>query len=519
MLVIEVDHATSEIISGRLSSEQYDGFRKELGFLPENYFWVKKSILDKRIASKTRGKTDPDEIQEIIDAETEKIDAWGGYTTTVKWNKKTKKATFPTGLITPARKFFNKYKIDYKLIDKRNLAKTRAKNYQTTSDLEPRDYQQETIDKAVQRQRGVIKCATGGGKTAIASGIIAALGVSPFIFYVTSKDLLHQAHSEITKFVSNNGSKLEVGIIGDGHKEIKDVNVMTVQTAMRALDAKYKAFDDEDRKKDTTDIEDIKPLIKKLIRDCRGMICDEVQHWASETCQTIADASVSAHYRYGMSATPYRDMNDDILIEACFGSVISDISASFLIKRGYLIKPDIYFLNVDNIRPVYNSYSNIYDEAIVHNGLRNTWISNMATRFYEEGRSPLVLVKKIEHGEILSSLIPGSKFLHGSVASKKRKEHIQKMRDREVGVTVATSIFDEGVDVRPLDTLLLAGSGKSSTRALQRIGRILRPFEGKKDAIAVDFNDHCKYLRDHSKKRMKIYRTEPEFNIKTLDLQ
>ena len=68
--------------------------------------------------------------------------------------------------------------------------------------------------------------------------------------------------------------------------------------------------------------------------------------------------------------------------------------------------------------------------------------------------------------------------------------------------------------VKILDALILAGSGKSSTRALQRIGRTLRPYEGKTNAIVIDFYDDCTYLRDHSKRRRSIYETEPRFIIK-----
>jgi len=61
------------------------------------------------------------------------------------------------------------------------------------------------------------------------------------------------------------------------------------------------------------------------------------------------------------------------------------------------------------------------------------------------------------------------------------------MREGAPSITIASVIFDEGIDCRPLDTLILAGGGKSATRSLQRIGRILRPYEGKTKAIAVDF--------------------------------
>lgn len=111
-------------------------------------------------------------------------------------------------------------------------------------------------------------------------------------------------------------------------------------------------------------------------------------------------------------------------------------------------------------------------------------------------------------------MIPGSTFLYGKTSKKKRKEHLALMRENRSRITIASVIFDEGIDCKPLDTLILAGGGKSPTRALQRIGRILRLFKGKTDAIVVDFMDNCQYLQSHSKKREKIYKSEDEFIIK-----
>ena len=379
-----------------------------------------------------------------------------------------------------------------------------------SEEFEVRDYQKKVVEDACNKQRGIIQAATGSGKTGMISNIIAELGLSSFIFFVTSKDLLHQAKAELERFVLKDGKPLDVGIVGGGTINIRDVTVMTVQTAIRSLDAKYERFDDEDRDKDNTDISDYKKELKDYIRGAKGYVGDETHHWSSATCQVIADCTESAHYRYGTSATPFRDKGDDILIEACFGGYIARISASYLIDLGYLVKPDIYFLNVDNISTSrYLSYSKIYKQGIEENYLRNKWIADLSNRFYQDGRLPLVLVKTIAHGKLLNKLIDGSDFIHGSISKKKRLEHLDKMRSRECGVTISTSILDEGVDVKPLDTLILAGSGKSSTRALQRIGRVLRPFPNvennqKKFATVIDFNDRAKYLEDHSSERRRI---------------
>ncbi|NJO65375.1 MAG: hypothetical protein HC836_46965 [Richelia sp. RM2_1_2] len=163
-----------------------------------------------------------------------------------------------------------------------------------------------------------------------------------------------------------------------------------------------------------------------------------------------------------------------------------------------------------------SSYQEIYKDAIVENKVRNEMIANVANTMSANGRNILILVKHIEHGNILEKMIDKSTFLHGSHSKKERESHLELMKKCKAGPTISSSIFDEGVDVRPLNTLILAGSGKSSTRALQRVGRVLRKCEltNKKSALVVDFRDYCKHLKSHSDKREKIYRTEPLFIIK-----
>ena len=58
--------------------------------------------------------------------------------------------------------------------------------------------------------------------------------------------------------------------------------------------------------------------------------------------------------------------------------------------------------------------------------------------------------------------------------------------DSPITHLIASKIFDQGVDIPNLDALVLAGSGKSSGRALQRIGRVIRNAPGKKKAIVVE---------------------------------
>jgi len=490
-------------VEGRLDGEVYKGLKKVLGYKDDQAIW--KMPKDKN--GRPKGN-------------------WDGWQTTVCYSKHHCKCSikkdgthFPTGLLAKARDYFAGVNQSYGLIDERKLVE-RTNSFAMSSDFEVRDYQQKIITDACNKERGIIKMATGGGKTGVASGIIATLGVKPFIFYVTSVDLLKQAKAELEKFIRKDGQSLSVGTIGDGKCDIQDVNIMTVQTAVRSLGARFAKFDDEDSGSDKKAMsKSDKKDIAELIHSCHGYIADEVQHWAAKTCQVIADHSVNARFRYGLSATPWRDLGDDILIDACFGKPIADINASFLIEKKILVPPSIYFVHMPRL-DMDGQYATVYKDAIVENDHRNVTIANIAEQMVDQGRQVLILCKHIAHGEILEGLISESFFIHGSHTSKQREDWLNKMRDKEAKITIATSIFDEGVDVKPLDGLILAGSGKSQTRALQRIGRVIRKYEChdtgfiKKDAFVVDFFDNVKYMRGHSMKRKHIYNTEPRFDVK-----
>jgi len=505
-------------LMGRLPSDVYQELKKAIGYYPENVHWMITQAADK--AAKAEEENNNKKW----------LEEWDGHISTLCWNRKYCRCSipktgthFPTGMLGRVMKFFRQSGIAFDISDHR-FKTEKSFGYSMSDDFESRDYQQQIIDEVVgvngkrPIDRGIIKCATGGGKTAIACGIIAGLGVTPAIFYVPSRDLLRQAADEISKFIHHMGVPVEVGMLGGGYKEIKDINVMTIQTAVRALGKAWVKFDDEDVTKDDTDIDDMKPKIRDLIKDCRLMICDEVQHWAAEICQIISDHSLKCQYRYGFSATPWRDKGDDILIDGCFGKKIADINASFLIERGYLAKPTIFFQKIANMRGITKTnYANVYKRAIVDNEFRNNRVVQFAQRFERDGRNILILVRQINHGKKLEALIPGSVFIHGTCSKKKRHGRLEEMRQGGPCVTIASVIFDEGIDCRPLDTLILAGGGKSPTRALQRIGRVLRIIQNKKDAIVVDFMDYCKYMQGHSRKRKNIYKTEPQFEIIGVD--
>jgi len=432
---------------------------------------------------------------------------------------------FPTGMASYAVKVLENNGLEWKLDDRRNhveknlnlsLAEYFVKDGKKIK-VTARDYQEIATDKSISKKRGIVKIATGGGKSFVSANIIANVSRGPVIFYVLSKDLMYQTMAEFSKFIWQNGKPLEVGQIGDGICDIKDVNVCTIQTCAQALGKKNKKkSDDEPNSKEKKVKKESHIQILNLIQKAKVIFVDEVHHAAADTVQQVVEASKEAVYRFGMSASPWRDDGLDMLIESCFGRYLVDINASYLIKRGFLIQPSIYMVTVDT-KPSEDAtnYHAIYDECIVNNEYRNNMIAEFANKLSNDGHSTLILVKNIEHGNMLESMIDGSLFISGKDTTKIRKETIQELKEGKRKIVIASTIADEGLDIPNLSALILGGSGKSSTRALQRIGRALRPdnVSGKDSAIIIDFYDQAKYLKTHARQREKIYKTEKEFKV------
>lgn len=348
--------------------------------------------------------------------------------------------------------------------------------------------------------------------TAVAAMIIAKYNL-PSVVYVIGKDLLYQFQKELSKFLN-----CEVGVIGDGKYEIKRFNVCSIWTAITSFGLKQSvSVDDEDWSPEIFEIaEDTKKKIKHIVENSLVSVFDEAHYTSTNTIQSIYKASKNCRFLFGMSATPWKDGGDDLLLESICGPRIFNMSASKLIDQGYLVQPKITVLNVPKIKEEPSSYHQAYSSYIVNNQIRNEMVINAAKTLIGMGRKVLILIKQIKHGKILANMLQGIPhyFLNGEIDSETREVVKEAFSDGRLKCLIASNILDMGVDIPVLDSLILAGSGKSSVRALQRIGRAIRKNEDKKDALVVEFWDNIKYLEKHSSTRIAIYQTEPKFIIK-----
>lgn len=136
---------------------------------------------------------------------------------------------------------------------------------------------------------------------------------------------------------------------------------------------------------------------------------------------------------------------------------------------------------------------------------------------WARGYNTLILVTQIKHGQILEEILNKYScpaiFISGKSSMKKRKQAIQDMRDGKRSIMIASTIADVGLDIPRLQCIVEAGAGKSSVTALQRLGRIMRPFDGKDDCVFITYRDHAPFICQHIDRKLEIWRTEEEFII------
>lgn len=431
----------------------------------------------------------------------------------VHWDGKrhllTSRLVFPTGLLNRIKNIITKSGYNCNIIDQREDIKSDSLKIHSYT---PRDYQEEAVKSAIQNQGGMLRLATGAGKT-LCVAMLAAHYNLPTNIYVVGKDLLYQFHREMTKMLG-----MDIGIIGDGQCDIKQINVCSVWTAITSISTiKTKiSVDDEDFLPEKVKINnEEKAKLKKCINEARVSIFDEAHFLATDTLQSIHKSSKNCRYFFGLTGTNFRDDGADILLEAVVGNQVCDVSASELIERGFLTPANIKLLEVPPMSGLTNHYQSIYNKYITQNDTRNKMVEDTARILVKKGKRVLILVRYISHGEELCKRLKDLDlfFVNGEVDGKTRDLVKQQIENKELSVIIASSVFDIGVDLPSLDALILAGSGKSSVRTLQRVGRVIRKFPNKNSALIVDFIDNAKYLDKHSATRIAVYQTENKFKV------
>ena len=382
-----------------------------------------------------------------------------------------------------------------------------------------RDYQAEVARSAWAQLRKIgaatIQMATGAGKSYLAGYLARKLVDAGYavIMSALTLDLVYQLRDFAARFGAT-----------------KNVHAVTVQTLYRRLSGRSVVEDAEG--------EEDREILKHYADETPGvgdeiasvadkrnvaLILDEVQHVPARTVRYVA-TRVGGGWalRIGLSATPWRSDGHDLVIYAVMGEIVEPrISSSYLIERGYAVPVEIRVVRAPECPGVRElgsargaeGYARVR-KALAECEPRNKFIVELAQR---SEKPVMVLVRLVSHAERLASMMRRAGLraaaATGAVKGEERERLFGALKSGALGVIVATQLADEGLDLPPLRTLILAMADKSRTRTLQRIGRLVRPWPGKSVGVAYELYDDVPFFREHLRERMELYATEPAWRV------
>lgn len=320
--------------------------------------------------------------------------------------------------------------------------------------------------------RGIVASAVASGKAAMIAGFIKTLRL-PVLFTAHRLDLLRQIRKTFSEILPPE----DVGQIGGGKLEFgKRYTVSSIQTLSKRMK---------------------EPVFKDFLGNVKVWIVDEAHMVGDNAYYKVSNAMPRAYYRLGFTGTAFKKSEiTDMYARSIFGSEIYSLRSKKLINDGLTTRPIINLVkgefSVPSVLPPHATPHELYDEQITHNEHRNSVICRLAVDDLKAGRRPVILVSRVAHGKILQTLLsPYWKclFVSGDDPPDDRSEVYASFEDKSLNILIVSGIFDMGIDIPCIDTIILAGAGKDPSRMVQRVGRGVRVSEGKTHCMVYDFDD------------------------------
>lgn len=353
--------------------------------------------------------------------------------------------------------------------------------------LRPFPFQQEILDRLQaerelhDRRRNLVVAATGTGKTLVAAFDYArqtpASGLRPRLLFVAHRDELLQQSLETFRHVLRDGA---FGArLGAGYEPTSfDHLFTTVQSfAARRLAEQFPP--------DHWDY----------------VVIDECHHSTAATYRELVER-LSPKLLLGLTATPERADGVELL-PSFGGRIAAEIRLWHALDR-QLLAPFDYFGVADGtdlsaIDWRRGGYASEDLDALYTGDDRRAELVIEQLRHHRgdvRAARALGFCVSVAHAEFMArkfrdAHIP-AEAVHGESADAVRRGVRQRLERRELNVVFTCDLYNEGVDLPFLDTLLLLRPTTSPTVFLQQLGRGLRLHEGKTSCLVLDFIGQCR---------------------------
>jgi len=330
---------------------------------------------------------------------------------------------------------------------------------------------------------GIISLQTGGGKTICALYIACQLKL-PTIILVHNTFLKDQWVDRIKAFLPF----ARIGFIqGDKiETEQKDIVIAMIQSlALKDYDI-------------------------KIFKNIGLTIVDECHHIASDAFSRSIP-KVTSKYMLGLSATPERKDKLMYVIHWLLGPLLyksntADKVDSLVKVEYYEFEPPEKEFNEVILNQSGVMFTSLMINKVVDYKPRNQFLIEILKDVYpEKGRQILVLTDRVDHAQVLFSMLPPEIQANAGILSRKVESAERTKMTETKRILIATyQMCKEGFDVPTLNTLLMATSRPDVDQIL---GRILRIEKDKRtiQPLILDIVDPA--FRRQFQERLSLYKS------------
>ena len=380
----------------------------------------------------------------------------------------------PRGFVGKLLRFCKEQNLDFDFQDNRKL----KEKFPYTFNATLKNHQQKVVETVAKKDFGVIVAPPGSGKTIIGLKIIAEKK-QPALIVVHRKQLLEQWQERVQVFLGI--PKHEIGIIGQGKTKIgKQITIATIQSLSKQIEQIQNQFG--------------------------TILVDECHHIPAETFRNTIE-KLNTFYLYGLTATPFRKYNDDKLIFAFLGDIISEVASNEIENFKHA---QIIVRNTDLHVPFNSKMDNFetLSKILVHDSERNKLILNDIKNELSKGKRISIITERKEHIDTLYLFLKQSYeviTLSGDDSDANKKSKWQTLQQGNFQVLITTGqYFGEGSDLSNINSLFLVYPFSFRGKLIQYIGRVQR---SEINPTIYDYRDiKIDYLNKLFLKRNTYYR-------------
>jgi len=228
------------------------------------------------------------------------------------------------------------------------------------------------------------------------------------------------------------------------------------------------------------------------------IVLDEAHHASADSYQKLID-HIRPHTLLGLTATPERMDGRDIRQD--FGGAFThEIRLPEAIERALLCPfhyygiPDLDGLDFSALAWKRGGYDITQLQSFLEgNRKRAEWVMSQADRFVADIHqiTGLGFCVSVEHAGFMAGFCNEHNIravaLCGESPKEVRKKAQQQLASRKINFIFTVDLYNEGIDIPRVDTVLFLRPTESLTLFLQQLGRGLRLHEEKSHLTVLDF--------------------------------